>query len=235
MIISNGMAYWGRYDGRARRFLRLTGAAALAIGLGVANGFLAAYGPTGWPAVLLAIAGFFVSMAPVAVVFFGMGTLLCLPVALLLAMSVWSAQGAVTDVVRADRGRVSDCTVLSERSESRTVSDYHPGTGPNDPGSWDTHTEVTYHYRLSCGGNGPGTMETGSSVAKPGSVIAVSWDPTGRLKPVPAREVSSSEEVRSAAMTAGAAELLLLADLFIGRGWLRRLRRRSRPIHRPPD
>jgi hypothetical protein len=216
--------------------------AVLAIALAFGRGYLDAYGPGGWVGVLLAIIGFFVAAAPIGLAFFRCTrVLLSLAMGMALLYCLNLAHEAVARQALAQRGQVSDCLVRQETPQQRTVTDTHfqPGTSPGDPGTtWtSTRTETSYDYSLACPQAGPDSMTTSTSVAKPGTTIAVLWDPTGRITPRPARPGDTpAEDFRAAGLAGGAGVLLALLDAVLDAtgfrvrfpGWLtaRRFRRR---------
>ncbi|MEV0347717.1 hypothetical protein AB0H88_18275 [Nonomuraea sp. NPDC050680] len=216
--------------------------AVLAIALAFGRGYLDAYGPRGWVGVLLAIIGLFVAAASIGLAFFRCTrVLLSLAMGMALIYCLNQAHEAVARQALAQRGQVSDCLVRQETPQQRTVTDTHfqPGTSPGDPGTtWtSTRTEISYDYRLACHQAGPDSMTTRTSVAKPGTTIAVLWDPTGRITPRPARPGDTpAEDFRAAGLAGGAGVLLALLDAVLDAtgfrvrfsGWLtaRRFRRR---------
>jgi hypothetical protein len=171
---------------------------------------IGAYGPSGWPGGVLGLAGFLVTFASVAVIFFGSSRMLlgfAGAIALFLCMQ-WTDE-ATTQRALAERGRTSDCLVLEKKE--RTVTDHQPGTSPGDPGTTSTHSE--YVYGLRCPEERPDRMVTLYSAADKGAVIAVRWDPTGRIEPRPAgRREDSARPFRNARVAGGLALLVVALD-----------------------
>ncbi|GAA2453734.1 hypothetical protein GCM10010191_85590 [Actinomadura vinacea] len=194
------------------RILMPAGLALLAVALSFGAGWLQAFGPMGVLGVLLRMAAFFVAFAPVTALFFGCTrALMGMAAAVVFFFCYYLANEAMTQHALAERGITSQCLVQDEKR--RVVTEYHPGSG-DDPGYTTTRTE--YVYRLRCPSNGPGSMVTGSSVADKGEVIAVSWDPSGRLSPRPATGGDDAARTTRHALAAGGLGLLLvLLDALI--------------------
>ncbi|WP_433509120.1 hypothetical protein ACQP2T_34780 [Nonomuraea sp. CA-143628] len=195
--------------------------AALATSLAFGRGYLDAYGPAGWVGVVLAIIGFFAVAASIGLAFFRCTRMLlslAMGMALIYCMNL--ADDAVARQALAQRGQVSDCLVRQETPQQRTVTDthYQPGTSPGDPGTtWtSTRSETYYDYRLACSQGGPDSMTTRVSVARPGTTLAVLWDPTGRIDPRPAAPGDTpAEDFRAAGLAGGAGVLLALLDAVL--------------------
>ncbi|MFC4006899.1 hypothetical protein ACFOY2_06690 [Nonomuraea purpurea] len=196
------------------------GPVVLAIAAAFGWAYLNAYGPKGWVSVVLWIIGCVVTLALIAVAFFSCTrALLSLALAVALVFCLNMAHEAVAEQALAEHGKVSDCLVRQEIPRQRTVTETHhlPGTSPGDPGStWtSTRTETSYEYRLACPQARPDSMTTDTSVAKAGAVIAVSWDPTGRISPRPAKAGAPAEGFLAAGLVGGAAMLLTLLDAVL--------------------
>ncbi|MFC7585200.1 hypothetical protein ACFQYP_16805 [Nonomuraea antimicrobica] len=203
-----------------RNILWRSAPAVLAVAAAFGWAYVNVYGPSGWVGVVLWILSLVVALALTALAFFWCSrALLSLAVAAPLVLCLNLANEAVTRQALAERGRVSECLVRQETPQQRTVTETHhrPGTSPGDPGStWtSTRTETFYEYRLACPQARPDAMTTDTSVAKAGAVIAVRWDPAGRITPRPAGNDTPATGFMNAALMGGVAVLFSLVDAVL--------------------
>jgi hypothetical protein len=202
----------GREVGGRRVAVRLAlpaGTGLLGVGLAFGLAWLQAYGPGGGWAWVLGVPAFLLVLGSSAALFFGCTrALLGMAAALALFGCLGLAGEAAVQHALATRGRVAACVI--DNAERRTVNDYEPGNGPNDPGHWTQRTD--YVYRLRCTDGGPASMVTGSPAGEKGATIRVSWDPTGRVDPRPATDASGGEALLAALLVGAAVLLLALLD-----------------------
>lgn len=186
--------------------------ALLGVGLAFAGAWLYAYGPGGGWGSVLRVVTFFMVGAPALVLFFGCTRhLLGMTSAFALFACMILANDAVTWQALADRGRTAVCII--EDAERRTVTEYHRGNEPGEPGY--TTQRKYYEYRLSCPQGGQASTVTDSLVGDKGAAIQVSRDPSGRLVPQPVAQLTAGERFQFALLAGGVGLLLSLLDALV--------------------
>jgi hypothetical protein len=107
----------------------------------------------------------------------------------------------------AERGRTDNCLVGDQKkNETSQIVYAYPYSYP------DKRTE--YVYRLKCPAGGPDVMVTTHNAEK-GAIVSVRWDPSGRIDPRPAYEVTPAESFQLAVGAGCASAFLVLLDVMI--------------------
>jgi hypothetical protein len=158
--------------------------------------------PVGWVSAAMVIFFIIVTLTFLAVLASNPngGRLVLIFVAWLSLMGCFSLSNeAMEERALAERGRTDDCQVEDQEKNVDTSFVY-----PH----WSVQS-TKYVYRLECLAGGPDRMVTTSPVAEKGAIVSVRWDPSGRISPRPAYEVTSPDNSFALALVAGYASAFL--------------------------
>ncbi|MBQ1119305.1 hypothetical protein KBZ21_17655 [Streptomyces sp. A73] len=144
----------------------------------------------------------------------------------LLAGAVLGVAAAVDDETLRSRGKATRCTVLDV---DRQV---HESTYTDSNGITHTTTTIDYKHKLDCAAGRPDSMTLKKKRADEGERIQVTYDPRGRLDPLPTDRLERGSTWSSMAyllppVVIGLRTLVLLAAAWTRARWRRLDRRRS--------
>ncbi|NSC24731.1 hypothetical protein FM076_27680 [Streptomyces albus subsp. chlorinus] len=113
---------------------------------------------------------------------------------LVLALGVVAVSSAVEKEAMRLRGVSTRCTVLDV---DRQV---HTSTYTDSNGISHTTTTVDYKHRLDCAAGRPDTMTRDEKKAGKGEHLQVTYDPRGRMEPLPTRDLKGDGSWRTLAL-----------------------------------